>query len=453
MANLGRTITSVYTLNNFTAKVVYAASDRYGTTQFNQTFQVGYEYTGPNFFKGSNRPPKLRILSAFQPLLNGNPNASNDTYVAFQVYDYTLGVWRGPWCKRANQNDAWTYVDYFLTTIDSFGRKYGNYYTGTGSSFTTFSAPTALFSQNASLSLTTLGGRSITAIAGHNPNIFTMGGSTNKMYHFHGFLTLAGYNGTWCFYSISANGVATGFNHLLDAAPYNTGTYPNVLPYTSKLTSEWRIATFCNISSLGYSPRIRIASTGLGPIKAYFGQDPGTMFPNGVDNINIFEAEVWCTYDPGSAANFFLTPLWRPGGSTEESEQGVEGTQAAEYAPAGWYGTSLENSYAYWDGLGSWTPGSYATYQVAPTSTEFTYYGFYQTQDPMEVCSTGPQGAPMTGYYDTSAGFNMMTQLFLDSALQNPIMSFVPNRFYYNQTDGVTFSSDPSARVQVTFKC
>jgi len=90
---------------------------------------------------------------------------------------------------------------------------------------------------------------------------------------------------------------------------------------------------------------------------------------------------------------------------------------------------------------------------VAPASTEFTYYGFYQSQDPMEVCSTGPQGLAMIGYYDTSTGFDMMTQLFSDSLLQNPISTFVPNRFYYNQTDGVAFSADPSARVQVTFKC
>jgi hypothetical protein len=453
MANLGRKITSIGTLNSFTAKVVYDASTRYGTAQANQTFQVGYEYTGSNFFKSLNRPPKLRILSIFQPLLSGNPNASNDTYVAFQVYDYTLSAWRGPWCKRANQNASWTYVDYFVTTIDSFGRKYGNYYTGANSIATTFTPPTALFSQSASLSLTTLAGRTVTAIAGHNPSAFVLGGSTNKLYHFHGFLTLAGYSGTWCFYSISANGAGIGFNHLLDVAPYNTGTYPNVLPATNKLASEWRLATFCNIDNLGYSPRIRINSTGLGPVKAYFGQDPGSMFPNGVDNINVFEAEVWCTYDPGDPATFFLTPLWSPGGSTEESEQGVEGTQAANYAPAGWYGTSAENSYAYWDGLGAWTPNSYATYQVAPTSTEFTYYGFYQSQDPMEVCSTGPQGLAMIGYYDTSTGFDMMTQLFSDSLLQNPISTFVPNRFYYNQTDGVAFSADPSARVQVTFKC
>jgi hypothetical protein len=274
------------------------------------------------------------------------------------------------------------------------------------------------------------------------------------MYHFHGFLTLAGYSGTWCFYSISANGTGIGFNHLLDVAPYNSGTYPNVSPYTNKFTSEWRLAPLCNITSLGYSPRIRLNNTGIGPIKAYFGQDPGSAFPGGVDNVNVFEVEVWCTYDPGSAANFFLTPLWSPGGSTEESEQGVEGTQAANYAPAGWYGTSAENSYAYWDGLGSWTPNTYATYQGGgASSTEFNYFGSYQSLDPLVVCSTIPEGLAMTGYYDSSAGFNMMTQLFSDSALQNPISTFAPNRFYYNQTDGVSFQTDPSARVQVAFKC
>lgn len=455
MANLGRKITSINTLNNFTAKVVYAASDRYGTTQFNQTFQVGYEYTGANFFKGLNRPPKLRILSVFQPLISGQPNATNDTYVAFQVYDYTISAWRGPWCRRAQANDPWTYVDYFVTTIDSFGRKYGNYYTGTGSSSSdsAFTAPTALFVDRTSLYLTTLG-RSITVIGGHNPSTFVLSAASNKMYHFHGFLTLAGYTGTWCFYSISANGNALGFNHLLDAAPYNTGTYPNVLPYTNKFNSEWRIATVCNITTnLGYTPRISMGNTGLGPIKYHGSIEPEIKFPLGVDGINVVETEVWCTYDPNDTANFFLTPLWGPGGNTEESEQGVEGTGAGSYAPAGWYGTSAENSYAYYSGDGTWLPNTYATYTPAPSSTEFTYFGFYQSLDPLTVCSAPPEGPPITGYYETASGFVTSTQIFSDSALQNPIGNFAPSRLYYNQSNGVVFSGDPQGRVVFTFKC
>ena len=439
MANLGRTINNIYTLNGFTAKVVYAASERYGTTQFNQSFSVGREYTGPNFYKGLNRPPKLRILSVFQPLVGGNPNTANDTYVAFQIYDYTLNAFRGPWCKRKRVTDAWTYVDYFVTTIDAFGRKYGNQYTGTGSSVTTFSAPTALFSTNTSLYLSTLG-RSITTIAGHNPNIFTLGGSSNKMYHFHGFLTLAGYNGTWCFYSISANGSAVGFNHLLDAAPYNTGTYPNVLPYTSKLTSEWRHATLCNLDTLGYTPRIRINATGIGPVKYYQGPEPGNTFP-----VSAVETEVWCTYDPGSPANFFLTPLWAPGGSYEESEQGVEGTGAASYAPAGWYGTSAENSYAYWDGIGNWS--GYATYGGGTTLTEFAVTGYYM--QPNEACMIAGRGNRFSIYGDSLTNG---AKVYQDDAGTNPVNTSEPMIWLWSSDLNAAFSV-VNGRIDMIMPC
>lgn len=454
MANIGNTISGFTTLQSFTAKVVYAASGRYGVkgSASNVTFEVGREYTGASFFKDANRPPKLRILSVFQPLVGGNPNVANDTYVAFQIYDYTLSVFRGPWCRRVNVNDALTYVDYFVTTIDSFGRKYGNQHTGSGSSVTTFTATAPTYSRTASLFLTTLG-RAITVNAGHSPSTFVLGSYLNKMYHFHGFLTIAGYTGTWCFYTISANGTGTGFNHLLDAAPYNSGTYPNVLPYTNKLTSEWRYSTFCNISGLDYTPRIRVATTG--PIKYHGGIEPEIKFPLGVDGINVVETEVWSTYDPANPANFFLTPLWGPGGNTEESEQGVEGTGAGAYAPAGWYGTSAENSYAYYSGNGTWLPNTYDTYEPAAVSAEFTYFGFYQSMDPLTVCSASPEGPPNTGYYDTAAGFNVSTMLFSDSALQNPITTFAANRLYYNQTDGITFmaNSTGNSRIDMAFRC
>jgi hypothetical protein len=71
MANIGSTISGFTALQSFTAKVVYADSDRYGVkgSSSNVTFEVGREYTGANFFKGANRPPKLRKLSVFQPLV------------------------------------------------------------------------------------------------------------------------------------------------------------------------------------------------------------------------------------------------------------------------------------------------------------------------------------------------------------------------------------------------
>jgi hypothetical protein len=445
MANLGRTISGVNNLSSFTAKVVYAASGRYGTTQANVTFQTGYEYQGANFFKGLNRAPKVRILSIFQPLINGSPNANNDTYVAFQIYDYTLNVWRGPWCKRNLVNDPWTYVDYFVTTIDSFGRKYGNYYTGTGSTSSTggFSVPQLTYSVSASLYLRSLG-MSVTTQGGHYPGAFTLAGSNNQTFHFHGFMTLSGLTGTWCFYSIAVNGTAKDFNHLLDAAPYNSGTYPNVLPYTNKLSSEWRYATFCNLDTLGYSPRVNIRNTG--PIKYYPGPTPTEAFPS---NIGIVEGVVWATYDPEDAANFFLTPLWSPGATDTESALGIEGTNAANYAPAGWYGTSIENSYAYWDGNGNWSPNTYATYV---NSTKFQYYGFYETQNPLQVCQMGPTGLPNNGFYDGNEGFGTGLQLYSDSNLTQPIGG-APGRWYYNSSDAIVYQIDMTGRVSQTFKC
>ena len=420
MANLGRKISGINELASFTAKVIYASSKRYGETHNSVTFQVGREYSGKSFFSGSNRPPKLRILSVFQPLINGNPNTNNDTYVAFQVYDYTLNVWRGPWCKRNNPTDALTYVDYFITTIDSFGRKYGNQYTGSGSSVTTFTPPQVFLSSRVGIPLNDRMG--VIAIdSGHNPSIFTLGGSDNKMYHFHGFISMDLYaTGMWCFYSISANGQGTGFKHLLDTAPYNTNTYPNLLPNTNKLTSEWRVTTICNIfNNIGYNPRININNTGLGPIKYYPGPDPGNAFPVN----NVFPTEVWCTYDPGSPADLFLTPLWSPGGTEAESALGVEGTEATNYAPAGWYGTSAEDSYAYWDGLGNWMLNSYATYSVVVTLTGYTISEPYPTFQ--MACQEGKDLKPYTVYSES----DKFITLFDDPEGTSPFNG-APNMWY-----------------------
>jgi hypothetical protein len=446
MANLGRKISGINTLTSFTAKVIYAASERYGETHNSVTFQVGREYSGKNFFKGSTRAPKLRILSVFQPLINGNPNTNNDTYVAFQVYDYTLNVWRGPWCKRNNPTDALTYVDYFITTIDSFGRKYGNQYTGSGSSVTTFTPPQVFLSTIVGIPINNSNGV-IQINSDHNPSTFTLGGRDNKMYHFHGFITMDPYaNGMWCFYSISANGQGAGFNHLLDTAPYNTNTYPNLLPNTNKFGSEWRVTTICNIfNNIGYSPRIRINNTGLGPIKYYPGPDPGNAFPVN----NVLPTEVWCTYDPGNASTFFLTPLWSPGGNEGESAQGVVGSGADQYAPAGWYGTSAENSYAYWDGLGNWMPNSYATYSGAVTLTEYGIVGPYS--DPMSACANGPSDKKgQVVYAERFDGDRSV--LYSDSAGTMEYNAF-PGQWYYSFDNGFVFMYSAGQGVQMATPC
>lgn len=446
MGNLGTKLYNIQTLNSFTTKVIYAASKRYGATQANVTFTVGREYTGVSFFKNLSRPPKLRILNIIQPLISaGTPNAINDTYVAFQVYDYTLSAWRGPSCKRNSVNDALTYVDYFLTTIDLFGRKYGNYYTGSGSQNTSFSASgiTVNFYDRRSLYVSNLG-RSITAVAGHNPSAWLLGGSDNKTFHFHGFLTLAGYTGTWCFYSIAANGTGVDFYHLLDKAPYNTGIYPNVSPYTNKLKSEWRYATFCNIDNLSYTPRIRLADTGLGPIKYYQGPVPGDAFPVNA----VFETDVWCEYNPEDTANFFLTPLWSPGGSAEESEQGVAGTGAENYAPEGWYGTSVEHSYQYWTGS-AWDPFSYATYSTTPTLNTYNISGPWPT--PMDACGNGPKDRNPIEVYATSFT-TTDDQLYTDSTGTTPLSSSGP-MWYYSLDNNFAFTVGEGGIVGIVSRC
>lgn len=412
MANLGRTINGVDTLaNGFTARVVYDSSDRYGGPQANQEFIAGYEYVGVNFFKDQNRPPRLRILLVFQPLINGNPNSNNDTYVAFQIYDYDLNVFRGPFCKTNNINNL-TYVDYFVTTIDSFGRKYGNIFTGNGSTYiNSFNPPTVTFSTRASLYLATLES-SVTIAAGHEPSTFILGGPNNQTFHFHGFITLVGYNGTWCFYSIAANGTGLGFYHLLDEAPYNSNTYPYLLPYTSKLTSEWRYATFCNLSNISYTPRVRPVT--LGNIKYYDGQVPEQNFPI---NQNIQTVDVWCDSNAQSANDFFQRILWSPGSDDVESALGVEGTPAANHAPAGWYGTSVENSYAYYNGNGTWQQNSYNTYTPVQ-STEITLYfiGNNFETDMAAACLIGQGGTLRTVYINSTDSITSVNTLVYDDA-------------------------------------
>jgi hypothetical protein len=271
-----------------------------------------------------------------------------------------------------------------------------------------------------------------------------LGGSDNKTFHFHGFLTLAGYTGTWCFYSIAANGTGVDFYHLLDKAPYNTGIYPNVSPYTNKLKSEWRYATFCNIDNLSYTPRIRLADTGLGPIKYYQGPVPGDAFPVNA----VFETQVWCEYNPEDTANFFLTPIWSPGGSTEESEQGVEGTEAANYAPEGWYGTSAEDSYQYWDGS-SWDPYSYATYSTGPIYDMYTIYG-PPWPTPMDACMNGPKGNRMEVY---SPSFTTTDdRLYTDSTGTTPLSSSGP-MWYYSLDNTFAFTVGNDGRVGIVSPC
>jgi hypothetical protein len=193
---------------------------------------------------------------------------------------------------------------------------------------------------------------------------------------------------------------------------------------------------------LGYTPRIRINNTGIGPIKYYQGPDPGSAFPAD----NVFPTEVWCTYDPGSPANFFLTPLWAPGGTEAESAQGVVGSGADQYAPAGWYGTSAENSYAYWDGFGNWS--GYATYGGGTTLNEYTISGPYS--DPMSACMEGPGGKRITVYSERFDGDRSI--LYSDSAGTMEYNAF-PGQWYYSFENGFVFMYSAGQGVQMATPC
>ena len=161
----------------------------------------------------------------------------------------------------------------------------------------------------------------------------------------------------------------------------------------------------------------------------------------------LFDKEVWCTYDPGDPATFFLTPLWGGGDTTEESEQGVEGTGAGSYAPAGWYGTSAEDSYQYWDGS-SWDPYSYATYSTVVYDV-YTISGPWPT--PMDACMNGPKGNMNREVYSPS--FTTTGDLlFMDSTGTTPLSSSGP-MWYYSFDNNFAFTVGEGGRVGIVTLC
>jgi hypothetical protein len=266
--------------------VPYAQSKRYGTTQSSTTFQVGYEYTGANFYKGASRPPKIRILAAVKPCLSStnNPNSNNDTYIAYQTYDYTLGRFRGQECGRASDSNTHTYMDYFLVTLDRFGQSVGNMYAGPGASSTTFTAPTVISGVGVYVKNPmpySNGAAFATATVNHADTVWTFGsadknGAFNQStIHFNGFFSFdysanpSGWvDGTYCFYTYrkyptSASAYNTTFRHTYDRSTYTSGTYPYLSQ--AKFTSEWRYGPLCDIQkALGYTPFVKQFGVGNG---------------------------------------------------------------------------------------------------------------------------------------------------------------------------------------------
>lgn len=449
MSYLSNKISGLTQLSSFTCTVVQDNSGRYNNkTGKATTFQVGYEYTGMNLYKGLSRPPKVRILAVFMPLIAGSPNANNDTYVAFQVYDYTLARFRGPYCRRKLPSDPYIYYDYYLTPIDKFGKNYGNLFTSTaGSSIATFTAPSPSFSSNLTM---TMGGVSRTINSGHYSGCFTFAGVRNTIIDFNGFFSLSGLSGSYCFYTLADNGSVKTFRNTLDDPKYITNTYPHVTPKTNKFTNEWRCSPACGLDNAGYSPLVR--PNNRGPIKyvAAASPDPTADFVNG----NIVEASVWVTVDYSTWDQFFGGKIYVDGGG----EQGTGG-----YATAGYYGVSDHNAYAYWNGSSF---SAYVEYNTGgggggggANLGDFIFLGPYF--DPNAACAEDGRADPYVGYIDLNqSGQPDVGQIIYEADGSTPVSEvwLQPGAFYKvfdntNTSLGYVISADPSATIDNKVRC
>jgi hypothetical protein len=448
MSYISNKISGLTTLSNFTAKVIQDNSpQRYqNTTSQSVVFTVGREYTGPNIDKRGSRPPKLRILSVFRPLINGNPNSNNDTYVAFSVYDYSLGAFRGPACRRTQVDAQIVYYDFYVTTIDKFGKNYGNLFTGLGSSESTFTAPQANFSTTLNA---TVGGVTLTISAGHYSGCFIFGGRDNASIDFNGFFTISGLNGRYCFYTLAENGSVKSFRNTRESSQYTSNTYPYLTPVTNKFSSEWRCSPICALDDAGYSPLVRPNS--LLPIKYKASSaNPSSDFLN---NDGITPIEIWVQSDDSQYPNFFSRPIFANGG-------GAQGTGG--YAPAGYYGVSTATVYSYWDGNGSWNGiitdyssgggGGGANYQ------KFMFLGPFN--DPAMACAEAdPRAEFVEGYVDINTYSTPdVSQTVYSDASGTSTANLVPG-LWYKVFDG-SFSSlnysisvEPSITIDNNFSC
>lgn len=447
MSYISNKISGIQTQSTFTTKVIQDNSPkRYSNTSFkNQTFTVGYEYTGINLFKGQNRPPKLRILSIFKPLITGYPNGNNDTYVAFSVYDYTLGRFRGPACGRLTPDSQIVYNDYYVTTIDKFGKNYGNVFTSdSGSSVTTFTAPSASFSSTLQTTLTS--GLSLTITNGHYTGCFTLASVNNTTIDFNGFFRLASHNGTYCFYTVGENGIAKEFRHTKNDNAYTSNTPPYYTPATSKFNSEWRCSPICNLNKVGYSPLVRPLNRG--GIRYLFSENPNPAndFNSGLGAVT----DVWVQADYTEWLPFFGGKLF----SSEGGEQGFGG-----YAPAGYYAISDQTYYAYWDGNGNW--GGYSDYNSGGGGGNWVKYQFLGPYfDPNMACNEEGRAQFFEGWIDG----NLYTQpdfgagVFGDDAGTTPV-SWAPPGMWFKVFDGgynslgYTVTLDDSMGISNNSRC
>lgn len=433
MSTLSRKIDGVQTLGNFTAKVVQDNNPkRYNnTTSVNTVFSVGTEYMGPNFFKNQQRKPRLRVLSVFRPLVGGSTNAGQDTYVAFSVFDYSLNIFRGPACRRANQNAAIVYNSFYVTTIDNFGKNYGNTYTGLGSSNTPFTAPALTFSNNATLSVNS-GSLSVNIKSGHYNGAFIFG-SNGSHIDFNGFIRLTGHNSVYCLYAITDSGAYNGFNNTKrvfnntkNDQKYRTNQYPYLSSLTGKFDSEWRCAPFCGLNTAHFTPLVRPTNRGTIKYVGNFG-DPSMEFPGGLT----VTTDIWVTVDDVNYLDFFNRVLYAD--NAGEGNQGEYG-----FADSGFYGPTDNDSYSYWNGT-AWTGGVF-NYGGAPPPPppptnfqQFIFLGPFASFDLNGACTSGLGSRPsIYGYVDLNAYPNLEggAQVFYDAQGTSPITEFDANFIY-----------------------
>ena len=436
----GNKIGSYQTLASFTVNVPYAQSKRYGTTQSSTTFTVGYEYAGANFYKSASRPPKIRILAAVKPVVaaTGLPNANNDTYVAYQMYDYNTSSWRGPACGRA-VDGATTYTNYFLVTLDRFGQSVGNMYAGTGYSATTFTAPTVVTGVGVYANTVAYnnGSASATATANHADSVWTYGGANSgynvASIHFNGFFYFdSGYSGyvsgTYCFYTlrqypVGASASNKTFRHTYDRTTYTSGTYPYLTQ--NKFTSEWRYAPLCDVTrALGYTPLVKQFGN-AGGVKVYTGpSNPAQAFPGNLYSIT----DVYSFSSSNTPSAFFSGERL-----LYTDPQGITP------APAGWYGTQSENSYQYWDGS-AWNVATYATYSVS----SYTAYSFGANS----ATGDGACGFNTTSFTLYSSN---LTNWYTDSGGTTPFSG--NNKWYQELGSHIAYQISPVGNTMATYNC
>lgn len=445
-----RKISNFQTASTFTSKVVMEAV--YSTAKVKQTsytFTAGYEYIGGNLIKGLSRPPKMRILGIFTPLLGtGLPNSTNDTYVIFQNYDYNLGRFRGPYCGASTKNNITQNqpLDFYVSTIDNFGKNYGDLYSGiNGGVSGNFTPPAISYTAAANIKPGNKGGFIVNVNAGHSTGVLKLQGG--GIINFHGFLTVSGYTGTWGLYSISNNGTLKTFDARPTDATFRSGTYPYVTPLSGKYTNEWRIMPLCDqsVTKLNYFPLTNSGSGFGGGIRYSESANPIVLGYN-----NMIPADIYMSGEASSSDFNFFSLVNTPQYS---DEQGIT------RAPSGYYATA--NYYAYYDANTSNFSGVTAMSGGGGGGTTYTKFQLFGPfPDPEMACAEAGRAEFYTAYCDISSSGQPVTgqTLYGDDA-GAAAATYIPSDMWYKVFDegftslGYSITVDVNAGIGADIRC